>query len=182
MSRVFISHASEDRSAAEAVCAALEREGVPCWIAPRDVQLSSVPFPEQIIGAIREAPALVLLLSPHANASNYVLGEVHQAFDLNKPLLTVRLEEVEPDDGLRLYIGSSQWLNAWGRELCDVASTLAQSVANMVPTAISSGESIQPIPVENRASTPWYDRKISVKAALLGALLLGVAGYLGGRI
>ena len=35
--RVFISHASEDREIAQAVCEAIEGRGVPCWIAPRDI-------------------------------------------------------------------------------------------------------------------------------------------------
>jgi hypothetical protein len=34
---VFISYASPDSVVADAVCLALEREGVTCWIAPRDV-------------------------------------------------------------------------------------------------------------------------------------------------
>lgn len=35
---VFISHASDDSSAAESVCVALEAAGIHCWIAPRDVR------------------------------------------------------------------------------------------------------------------------------------------------
>ena len=35
--RVFISYASQDKAVAEAVCQALEKAGVACWIAPRDV-------------------------------------------------------------------------------------------------------------------------------------------------
>ena len=34
---VFISHAHQDTPTAEAVCAALERNDIRCWIAPRDV-------------------------------------------------------------------------------------------------------------------------------------------------
>ena len=34
---VFISYAAKDRTVAEAACAALESEGIRCWIAPRDV-------------------------------------------------------------------------------------------------------------------------------------------------
>ena len=41
--RAFISYASADSSTANAVCSALEREGVKCWIAPRDVPLGANP-------------------------------------------------------------------------------------------------------------------------------------------
>ncbi len=34
---VFISHASADRKVADAIVAALETRGVPCWVATRDV-------------------------------------------------------------------------------------------------------------------------------------------------
>lgn len=36
---VFICHAREDAALAEQVCDFLERQGIPCWIAPRDVWL-----------------------------------------------------------------------------------------------------------------------------------------------
>jgi hypothetical protein len=34
---VFISHSTEDKAVADAVCAILEKNGVRCWIAPRDI-------------------------------------------------------------------------------------------------------------------------------------------------
>ncbi len=33
---VFISHSSKDKLTADALCHALEQNGVSCWIAPRD--------------------------------------------------------------------------------------------------------------------------------------------------
>ena len=42
MRDVFVSYATEDRSTAEAVCAALEASGLRCWIAPRDIHPGSV--------------------------------------------------------------------------------------------------------------------------------------------
>ena len=35
---VFISHSTKDKAAADAVCAALEANGVRCWVAPRDIK------------------------------------------------------------------------------------------------------------------------------------------------
>src|SRR5260221_103005 len=35
--RVFVSYSSPDVAKANAICAALEAAGVPCWIAPRDL-------------------------------------------------------------------------------------------------------------------------------------------------
>ncbi len=38
---VFVSYATPDRPAMEAFVAQLEDSGIPCWIAPRDVQPGS---------------------------------------------------------------------------------------------------------------------------------------------
>ena len=35
--RVFVSHASPDAAVAQRIVAALERDGIRCWIAPRNV-------------------------------------------------------------------------------------------------------------------------------------------------
>jgi len=35
---LFVSHVAEDRSAALEIVDELERRGIPCWIAPRDVR------------------------------------------------------------------------------------------------------------------------------------------------
>ncbi len=45
---VFISYAIADKLTADAACAALEAEGIRCWIAPRDV-LPGMDYAEAII-------------------------------------------------------------------------------------------------------------------------------------
>ena len=35
--KVFISHAAQDKTVADALCATLEFRNIPCWVAPRDV-------------------------------------------------------------------------------------------------------------------------------------------------
>ena len=50
--QVFISHASQDREAAQATCAALEDHGITCWMAPRDI-VPGQSFGESVINAIR---------------------------------------------------------------------------------------------------------------------------------
>jgi len=62
---VFISHASEDRLEAEALCAALEADGVRCWIAPRDV-IGGQDYAEALVDAVGSCRALVLVFSRHA--------------------------------------------------------------------------------------------------------------------
>ncbi len=65
---VFISYAEEDKQVAEQVCRTLEKEGVRCWMAPRDVKVGD-DYEEAILDAIASSPLLVLILSKHSNAS-----------------------------------------------------------------------------------------------------------------
>jgi TIR domain len=57
---VFVSYASQDAAIANAVVTALERAGLSCWIAPRDVVPGSL-YADEIVGAINDAKAVVLV-------------------------------------------------------------------------------------------------------------------------
>ena len=57
---VFISHSTNNRPVANAVCAALEREAIRCWIAPRDV-MPGRPYSGEITRAIQQSRAFVLI-------------------------------------------------------------------------------------------------------------------------
>ncbi|PYS70477.1 MAG: hypothetical protein DMF73_12795 [Acidobacteria bacterium] len=59
---VFISHSSQDKPVADAVCAALERASIRCWIAPRDVQPGR-SFAGEITRAIQHSQVMVLIFS-----------------------------------------------------------------------------------------------------------------------
>jgi formylglycine-generating enzyme required for sulfatase activity len=109
---VFISHASEDKEAADTVCRALEKAGFVCWIAPRDIG-GGANYPATIVEAVNSAGAVVLILSAHAVASPHVLTEVGQAFDGRKPIIPFRLTPVELSAGLDYYLSLTQWLDAF---------------------------------------------------------------------
>lgn len=63
---VFIGHSSKDKVAADAVCAALEDNGVRCWIAPRDIKPGR-DWSEAIIDGIAAAKVMVLVFSQRSN-------------------------------------------------------------------------------------------------------------------
>jgi hypothetical protein len=56
---VFVSYSSQDKTAANAVCAVLEQNGIRCWIAPRDITPGE-RWGAAIVGAINCARAMVL--------------------------------------------------------------------------------------------------------------------------
>ncbi|MBT0962804.1 LCCL domain-containing protein [Denitromonas iodatirespirans] len=108
----FISHASEDAERAMAVCAALEAQGVSCWIAPRDVTPGR-DYASEILDGIAGCTVFVVLLSAEANASGFVRREVERAVSKNKPVFPVRLEAVVPSKALELFLSSAHWIDAW---------------------------------------------------------------------
>ena len=107
----FISHADEDIAVAEDLCRHLERAGVQCWIAPRDVTPGQ-DYASEIVVGIETCSAFVLLLSAHANLSPFVRREVERAASKGKAMFPVRIEDVQPARALEFFVSSSQWLEA----------------------------------------------------------------------
>ena len=108
---VFISYSSKDRDAACRVCSFLERRDVACWIAPRDVPPGG-DYAEEILAAIENADAVVLLLSANANLSRHVRNEVDRAVSNGKAIFPVRIEDVTPSKALELLLSARQWIDA----------------------------------------------------------------------
>jgi hypothetical protein len=108
---VFISHSAQDKAVADAVCAALERAGVRCWIAPRDVQPGR-SFAGEITRAISQSKAMVLIFSASSNNSQQVLREVQLAVSSHLHIVQLRIEEVRPNDDLTYFLSTPHWLDA----------------------------------------------------------------------
>src|SRR5215470_15875907 len=65
---VFISYSQVDKTTADAACATLERAGIRCWVAPRDITPGD-EWSAAIIKAIDQGRAMVLIFSQNANNS-----------------------------------------------------------------------------------------------------------------
>ena len=89
---VFVSYASQSTAIADAVAAALEGQGIKCWIAPRDVT-PGAHYASEIVHAIDSAKAIVLVLSQEAAKSPHVLREVERATSQRHPVVTLRLDK-----------------------------------------------------------------------------------------
>ena len=77
----FISYSSKDEAFAKQLHADLQQEGVRCWFAPEDLNIGDKIRP-RIEESIRLYDKLLLVLSEHSIASNWVAYEVEWA--LNK--------------------------------------------------------------------------------------------------
>lgn len=109
MQHVFISHSSEDGALAAHVADYLERRGIKCWYTPRDVGAAQ-DWDQAILQAIETCAAMLLLFSSNADGSRHVRREVNLADNSKKFLLTLRIEDVQPDK-LSFFLNLSQWID-----------------------------------------------------------------------
>jgi len=107
----FISHSSKDIDAASEIAASLERSGLTCWIAPRDVKPGAT-WADEIIRGINSSRCFILLISSAANLSDNVLREVERAASKSKPIYPVRIEDVAPADRLEYFVSMHHWIDA----------------------------------------------------------------------
>jgi TolB-like protein len=106
----FVSYASADRGAAQALTAYLEQRGLSCWIAPRDVP-AGAQYADAIVRGINEARALVLLLSSESISSSHVGKEVERASSKKKQIIAVRLDAAPLTPALEYFLSESQWVD-----------------------------------------------------------------------
>jgi hypothetical protein len=109
--RVFISHASEDRAVAEAICAALESAGLPCWVAPRDIEPGR-DWAGEIMAGLDACRLVVLVVSANAQASPQVTRELERADARKLPVVPFRIDGVELTGRWEYFLSGVHWLDA----------------------------------------------------------------------
>jgi TIR domain len=131
---VFISYPIQDKTTADAACAALENAGIRCWIAPRDVPVGH-EWAGAIIDAIDHCRAMVLIFSTSANESKQIRREVQRAFDREIPVIPMRIENILPTKSLAYFMGPVHWLDAMTPPLEKHLQQLTKSVRGFVQAA-----------------------------------------------
>jgi len=122
---VFISYATQDKQVADAACATLEKSGIRCWVAPRDLRPGE-EYGAGIAKAIDGCKALVLIFSSSANASAQIRREVERAVSRGAAILPIRIEDILPTDSLSYFVGSVHWMDAITPPLEDHLQHLAE--------------------------------------------------------
>jgi TIR domain len=127
----FISYASGDKSAADSIVAALERAGIGCWIAPRDVA-PGVFYADAIVQAINAARVLIVVLTSNSADSQHVLREVERASSKKRPLVAFRLDPTPLPTGLEYFLSASHWLDASRSTLPAALPQLVTAVRQLI--------------------------------------------------
>lgn len=147
---VFISHSSKDRAVGDAACAALERAGYTCWIAPRDI-MPGDDYGEAIVDGIRASRIFLLIVSAQSIASPQVRRETERAGNAGIPIIPFRIEDVLPSKSLEFFISSAHWLDAITRPMEPHYDYLVKVVGRL--RAEAEGATVPPMPMR-AASTP----------------------------
>jgi hypothetical protein len=185
-STVFISYAQEDKTKADWICGALERNGLPCWMAHRDIG-SGVEWGAAIVDAIDRAGSLIIVFSGATNNSKHVPREVERADQRDIPLVLIRLYEAEPTGTLAYFLSNRQWLDcfaipkkSWSNRIVDalmetraVVSTSRHPEAKQqkvrVPAKNPFGKVRRKLPATFTEATFDYERWLSKHTVIMPA-------------
>ena len=127
-SHVFVSYATEDRKHALSICKEIESRGTSCWISTRDVAPGE-NYQEAIVRSIRHARAMVLVFSEAANNSDEIKKELSLASRFRVPVITLRIENVEPSDAFAYELSTRQWIDAsegWDEAIDSLVSRIEE--------------------------------------------------------
>ena len=141
---VFISYSSKDFDVATAVCQRLETDGIPCWMAPRDIE-PGTPYGDAIIDALNSSHLLVLVFSSHSNESPQVEREVERAVSKGITVIPFRIENPPLSKTMEYFISVSHWLEAETGPLDGHLVRLSTAVRDTL-AQIVSGVGVMPSP------------------------------------
>jgi hypothetical protein len=143
---VFISHSSKDKQAADAICNALEKNGIRCWLAPRDVR-PGFEYAEELIHGIKDCKVFLLIFSKESNTSKPVSKEIESAFRYEKTVIPFRIEDVEMRASLEYYLSNLHWLDAFPDDNeFDALVKVVKSTINVVsPAAVHEPAPVAPV-------------------------------------
>jgi adenylate cyclase len=178
---IFISYASQDAAVANVVVESLERQGIKCWIAPRDVVPGAL-YADEIVRAINEARVVVIILSEQAVASPHVGKEIERASSKRRRIVALRTDSVSLPRAFEYFLSESQWIDAGSTGINEAAARLVDAVRRYLSSSAAL-ESPAPPAAELllRRATMVSRRKwlpVGIVAAVLLALVyLGVEHY-----
>jgi hypothetical protein len=167
---VFISYAKGDKAVADRICAALEGNGISCWIAPRDAKPGQ-PYQVQLIRAIQACKLMVLVYSSEVDASPFVPRELERAVAKNIPVLPFKITTDQPSEQIEFFLAMSQWFDATKGPLDDHMPRLVETVGELLQRPLSQ-EQIQRLRTRRRSIPRWL-------LVLGGACTILLVGYLG---
>ncbi len=152
--RVFISHVAEDRKAASDIVQKLERRGLECWIAPRNIQPGK-PYDDEIVEAIETCRAMLLIFSEGCNGNDYIRRELTLAGEARKLIIPFRIQNAEPRGGLRARLVDLHRIDAFEGQDAAIEELIEALGGRSLPAT----PGLAPDGVQGKTSEPTYEEK-----------------------
>jgi hypothetical protein len=182
---IFISHVEENRDTAEAISRGLQAAGFNAW----SYESNSVPGPtylSQVMDAIENADAMILLISPEALGSHQVAREIEAAHELDRPIIPVLLgitheKYLQRRPEWRLALGAFTSIEV-PREGVD--AIMPKLVGGLEALAVARGEATAKVTVPETRQQRRFEvlRRRPWLAVLLAAVLLAALVAVGAAL
>ncbi len=125
MQRVFLSAASTDRERAARLSSILSGHGVDC------IGLDyKGDGPDNRPEELARADAVVVVLTSATTGSTRVRRDLEHLDDMDVPVYPVRLDDVEPVGFLSYFLGTHQWVDAFGEGADERIRLLAEALSS----------------------------------------------------
>jgi hypothetical protein len=168
MARVFISHSDKDRALADSLLQAIERRGVQCWIAPRDIPPGG-SYAESIMNAIENSSGFILLYTKHSNISPHVLREVEQALRFRKNIMPIRFDDSPVSKAMDYLLGTVHWLSASSKP------EAVEKAAGQIAASLPALSQPQQVATETRTPIPQVQPTGQRKSPLVWLAIVAIA-------
>jgi queuine/archaeosine tRNA-ribosyltransferase len=112
LSDVFISYAGEDKSFAEKINSYLKSKNISSWLYQKKISHVST-YPDQIVKAIKNCKAFIIVISGNANKSADIKNELKIAHDNHKRIIPFRVEDVLPSNDIAYFVGPVTYIDAF---------------------------------------------------------------------
>ncbi len=117
--KLFVSYSHRDKQSVEPIVSQIESMGRTVWM-DRTGITGQAGWAGQIVRAIRECKAVVLMASPNSYASDQVVRELYLAMNHKKPIVPIELAPAELPDELQYILAPFQHHRLSGNETKDV--------------------------------------------------------------
>ena len=154
----------------------LERQGIKCWLAPRDVMPGS-QYADDIVGAINDAKVVVLVLSEQAVASPHVGREIERAASKRRRIVALRTDAAPLTRSFEYFLSESQWIDVAALGMPEALTKLSQAVGQgLAPSSwVSPGLGADASNPADRKRKPTYLTIRRVFAALIFLVAAAIA-------
>lgn len=163
---VFISYKSEEYDQAKVVKEHLEKNGIPCWMAPMSIRGGS-SYAQEIPPAIQECSVFLLILSEKAQDSKWVPREVDQAINCGKTIMPYMVENCPLRNDFSFYLTNVQRYEAF-RDPEETLQRMTRDIQNLLgitPPAKEEPQEEQGEPKEKPEPKPKLPKKKNKPAA-----------------